>query len=68
VVSRQEKRHYERVVAELAAAKNYVAVRKAARRDLLARQSEREKNGFYAGTSVATALNAVARLRRVPKE
>jgi hypothetical protein len=67
--SRQRRRWYDRVVAELALSKEYVEKRKQRGRDLLVRQSRREKAGFYTGLSVASARAAVGRpTRRVLKD
>jgi hypothetical protein len=68
--SRQRRRWYERVIAELTLSNSYNEKRKQGARDLLARQSFREKEGFYVGTtSVASARGAVGRpTRRVLKD
>jgi hypothetical protein len=68
--SRQRRRWYDRVIAELALSKEYVEKRKQRGRDLLFRQSRRERDGFYVGTtSVASARAAVGRpTRRVLRD
>jgi hypothetical protein len=67
--SRQRRRWYDRVIAELALSKEYVEKRKQRGRDLLVRQSRREKAGFYTGLPVASARAAVGRpTRRVLRD
>lgn len=55
-MTRQQRRYYMRRQAKFMASEIRSENRKERRRQRLARQSHREKSGFYSGVSVAQAL------------